>query len=76
MADNADGFGKEFRQFLGKGLGLLLAGDFFMLCFFLHGILLKTLNDNALGHESRDLVLEVGLTLIGNRVHFLDAFLT
>ena len=40
-----------FREFFGKGLGLLLAGDFLMLGFFLHGILFKTFNDNAFGHE-------------------------
>lgn len=77
MADGTDRFwGLEgFREFLWKWFGLLLTRDFLMLGFFLHGVLLETFDDNTFGHEGGDFVFKIGLTLIRDRVHFLNAFL-
>jgi hypothetical protein len=53
MADTGKRFRdlEGFRNFLEKGLGLLLTGDFLMLVFFLHRILLKTFDNNAFRHK-------------------------
>ena len=59
MADGADGFREGLGKFFGKGLRLLLTGDFLMFGLFLHGVLLQTLNNNTLSHERRDLILEI-----------------
>lgn len=53
MADTGKCFRdlEGFRKFFYKGLGLVLTGDFLMLGFFLHRILLKTFDDNAFSHK-------------------------
>jgi hypothetical protein len=53
MADTGKWFRdlEWFRNFLYKGLGLLLTGDLLMLVFFLHGILFKTFDNNAFSHK-------------------------
>lgn len=63
------------NRLLFQCLWLLFAVNFLMFCFFLHWVLLQAFYNYPFGHKSCDLVFEVGLALVGVRVHFLYAFL-